>query len=69
VCCVAETWTVRKVDQKYLESFDMWSWRRMEKISLTDNVRNKEVLHRAKKERKTLHTTKKKGKLGLSHLA
>jgi hypothetical protein len=24
----AETWTLRKVDQKYLESFEMWCWRR-----------------------------------------
>jgi hypothetical protein len=29
----AERWTLRKVDQKYLESFEMWCWRRMEKIS------------------------------------
>jgi hypothetical protein len=28
-----ETWTLRKVDQKYLESFEMWCWRRMEKFS------------------------------------
>jgi hypothetical protein len=26
-----ETWTLRKVDQKYLESFERWCWRRMEK--------------------------------------
>jgi hypothetical protein len=26
----AESWTLRKVDQKYLESFEMWCWRRME---------------------------------------
>jgi hypothetical protein len=26
----AETWTLRKVDQKCLESFEMWRWRRME---------------------------------------
>jgi hypothetical protein len=25
-----ETWTFRKLDQKYLESFEMWCWRRME---------------------------------------
>jgi hypothetical protein len=31
-------------DQKYLESFEMWCWRRMEKISWTDHVRNEEVL-------------------------
>jgi hypothetical protein len=36
----AETWTLRKVDQKYLESFEMWYWGRMEKISWTDRVRN-----------------------------
>jgi hypothetical protein len=27
-----ETWTLR-ADQKHLESFEMWCWRRMEKIS------------------------------------
>jgi hypothetical protein len=36
----AETWTLWKVDQKYLESFEMWCWRRMEKISWSDHVRN-----------------------------
>jgi hypothetical protein len=29
----AETWTLRAVDQKDLESFEMWCWRRMEKIN------------------------------------
>jgi len=29
----AETWTFWAVDQKHMESFDMWCWRRMEKIS------------------------------------
>jgi hypothetical protein len=28
-----ETWTVRKADQKYLESFGMWCYRMIEKIS------------------------------------
>ena len=40
----AETWTLRVVDKKHLESFEMWCWRRMEKISWTDHVRNEEVL-------------------------
>ena len=39
----AETWTLRAVDQKHPESFEMWCWRRMEKISWTDRVRNEEV--------------------------
>ena len=42
----AETWTLRAADQKYRESFEMWCWRRMEKISWTDHVRNEEVLLR-----------------------
>ena len=41
--CGAETWALRAVDQKQLESFEMWCWRRMEKISWTDHVRNEEV--------------------------
>ena len=36
----AETWTLRATDKKRLESFEMWCWRRMEKISWTDHVRN-----------------------------
>jgi hypothetical protein len=39
----AETGTLRAADQKYLESFEMWYWRRMEKISWIDHVRNEEV--------------------------
>ena len=39
----AEKWTLRKVDRKYLESFEVWCWRKMEKISRTDHVRSGEV--------------------------
>jgi hypothetical protein len=46
----AETWTLREVSQKYLESFEM-CWRRMEKISWTDGVSNEEVLHTVKEGR------------------
>jgi hypothetical protein len=42
--CGAETGTFRAVDQKQLGSFEMWCWRRMEKISWTDRVRNEAVL-------------------------
>ena len=40
----AETWMLRATDQKRLESYEMWCWRRMEKIRWTDHVRNEEVL-------------------------
>ena len=49
-----------KVDQKYLESFEVWCWRRRE-ISWTDSVKNEEVLlQRVKEERNTLRRKKKK---------
>ena len=52
----AETWTLRAVDQKHLESFEMWCWRRMEKIIWTDHVRNEDVLLRVKEQRNILHS-------------
>ena len=36
-------WTLRQIDQKHLESFEMWYWRRMEKIIWKDRMRNEEV--------------------------
>ena len=38
-----ETWTFRKVDQKYLRSFEIWYWRRMEKINWTDRVSRRNI--------------------------
>jgi hypothetical protein len=57
---VLKTSTLRKVDQKCLETFEMWCWRRVEKISWTDRVRNEKVLHRVKEERNILHTIKRR---------
>jgi hypothetical protein len=64
----AERWTLRKIDQKYLESFEMWCWRRMEKISWTDRVRNEDVLHRVKEERNILHTIKRRKANWIGHI-
>ena len=51
----AETWMILSVDQKHLESFEMWCWRRMEKISWTDHVRNEGVLLTVKEQRNILY--------------
>jgi hypothetical protein len=56
----AETWTLRALDQKHLESFEMWCWRRMEKISWTKRGRNEEVLLRVKEQRNILHEINKR---------
>jgi hypothetical protein len=64
----AETWTIRAVDQKHVESFEMWCWRRMEKISWTDHVRNEEVLLRASEQRNILHEIRKRKANWICHI-
>jgi hypothetical protein len=63
----AEKRTLRKVDKTYLESFEMWCWRRMLKISWTDRVRNEEVLHKVKEEGNILHKIKRRKANWIGH--
>jgi len=74
-CCIwcidlygAETWTLRAVDQKQLESFEMWCWRGMEKISWTDHVRNEEVLLKVKEQRNILHEISERKANWIGHI-
>jgi hypothetical protein len=64
----AETWTLRAVDQKHLESFEMWCWRRMEKISCTDHVGNEDVLLRVNEQRNILHEIRKRKANWIGHI-
>ena len=64
----AETWMLRAADQKYLESFEMWCWRRMEKISWTDHVRNEDVLLTVKEQRNVLHEIRKRKDNWIGHI-
>jgi len=64
----AETWTLRATDQKHLESFQMWCWRRMEKISWFDHVRNEEVLLRVIEQRNILREIIKKKANWIGHI-
>jgi hypothetical protein len=64
----AEIWTLWAVDQKHLESFEMWCWRSMEKITWTDYVRNEEVLLRVKEQRNILHETRKRKANWIGHI-
>jgi hypothetical protein len=64
----AETWTLQAADQKHLKSFEMWCWRRMEKISWTDHVRNEEVLLRVKEQRNILHDIRKRKANWIGHI-
>ena len=64
----AETGMHQAVDQEHLESFEMWCWRRMEKISWTDHVRNEEVLLRVKEQRNILHEISKRKANWIGHI-
>jgi len=64
----AENWTLRAVDQKHMESFEIWCWRRMEKISWTDQVRNEEVFLRVKEQRNILHEIRKRKANWIGHI-
>ena len=64
----AETWTLRAVDQKHLENFEMWCWRRMGKISWTDHVRNEDVLLRVNEQRNILHEIRKRKANWIGHI-
>ena len=60
------TWTLR-ADQKHLESFEIWCWKRTE-ISWTDHVRNEEVLLRVKEQRNILHEISKRKANWIGHI-
>jgi hypothetical protein len=64
----AETGTVWGVDQNQLESFEMWCWRRIEKIIWADRVRNEEVLLRVKEQRNILHEISKRKANWIGHI-
>jgi hypothetical protein len=64
----AKTWTLQKVNQKYLERFEMWCWRRIEKIIWTYHVRNEGMLHGVKEERNILNTVKRRKANWIGHI-
>jgi hypothetical protein len=61
--------TLRTVDHKYRESFEMWCWRRLEKIIWTDRARNEEVLHSVKEDRNILHTINRRKANWIGHIS
>lgn len=54
----AEAWTVSKYSLKRLEAFEMWTYRKMHKISYTEHITNVEVLAKMGKDKEIIHTVK-----------
>jgi len=46
-----ETWTLEKNEERIINAFETWCWRRMLKIKWTDRIKNGEIFQRAKEER------------------
>ena len=63
----AETWTLRREDERRMEALEMWIWRKMEGIKWVDKVRNEEVLGRIGEERKILAMIKQRKKNWVGH--
>jgi hypothetical protein len=57
--CGAETWRFENYIANVYKGFEMWIWKKLEKISWSDLSRNKEVLHTVREERRILHKIKK----------
>ena len=65
---------MRKEDIKRLETFEMWLWRRMEKINWTEHnvsqyvISNEEVLRMVGEKRSMLATIKKRQRNWIGHI-
>ena len=64
----SETWTIRKEDEKRLEAFEMWIWRKMEKVKWQDMVTNEEVLRRVHEERSLVASIRKRQQQWFGHI-
>ena len=63
----AETWTLRKEDEKRLEAFEIWVWRAMENVRWTDKVSNDKVLRRIGEEKRILKVIENRKRNWLDH--
>src|SRR5688572_6975549 len=50
----SETWTLRKEDIRRLEAFEMWIWRRMERVSWMERRTNEDILQMVDEKRSLL---------------
>ena len=62
-----ETWTLRRNEQLQLEAFEMWEWRRMERVKWTDKIKNAIVLERVGDGRIMLELLRKRKRNWLGH--
>ena len=64
----AETWTITKQDEKVIQAFEMWCWRRFQRISYLEHKTNEAVLHLVNESRQLLQTIEKRRHHWIGHL-
>ena len=64
----AETWTLRKEDVKRIEAFEMWIWRRMERISWTEHRTIEEVLKKVEEKRSLMNIIRTRQKNWIGYI-
>jgi len=66
--CTIRTWTMSSAAVKRNKAFEMWLWRKMEKISWTEKVSNSDVLKRVEEVRCIISTIKQRKCRWLGHV-
>ena len=52
----SETWTLRKLELKYFESFEIWCWKKIEKIKWSEKVKMEQVFEHIENKRTLINT-------------
>jgi len=63
-----ESWTLKTSHMNKIEAFEMWIYRRIQKISWVDHISNSEVLRRMGTERALLQLAKRRKTAYFGHL-
>ncbi|CAG9830963.1 unnamed protein product, partial [Diabrotica balteata] len=63
-----EAWTLKKINIKNIETFEMWCYRRMWKIPWTERVTNQDVLLKMGKECEVIKTIQTKKLEYMGHI-
>lgn len=64
----SETWTLKAIDERRLQAFEMWLYRRILRIPWSDRISNREVLRRIDQECHLVTTIKQRKIAYLGHL-
>ena len=54
-------------ERRYKEAFEMWIWRKMEKISWMEHITNEEVLNMVDEERDIIRTIRERQRKWIGH--